>query len=413
MKRISKQFIPFLIVAAFAMLAVSCAIGKDESQAGACAGEDPAITAERHAAFTATLSPIFSANGCVACHDGLSGGGPGSFANSSADTAYGSARGYVNFDAASGSRFVTKIKENHQCGSKCGTIATEMETQIAAWAAREAALPAYECSAAGVAHTTAAVTIRAADLNLTTTKVYRWDLAQATPPLAGAAFEIKARLYFEPTPLSNGSYILSDPKFAFTGSSNMRVSNISFVVNGIASNHYSNYVPVNFVVAPGAFTMQQLSWGFPILSNSMQIKGFDGPGSETLAVTLQLESTSDPADTLDTRSVACMNPTRFTQQVAPIFTGASRCVRCHAVAGSQAMLAFSMAAGADLCNESILRSTLDDPRQSFLITHPRREDGGGHPALDNNNGGANGGLTNAQVTTIVDWLTEEAQLNGL
>ncbi len=413
MKRISKQFIPVLIATAFALLAVSCAIGKDESQASACAGEDPSITAERHSAFSATVSPIFAANSCTACHDGLSGAGPGSFANASADTAYGSARGYVNFDSAAGSRFVTKMKENHQCGSKCASIASEMETQIAAWATREAALPAYECNEGGSAITSAALTIKATDLNLTTAKVYRWDLSQATPPMPGAAFELKARLYYEPTTISNGSYILSDPKFAFTGSSNMRVSNISFVVNGVATNQYSNYIPVDFVVAPGAFTMPQLAWNFPILSTSLQVKAFEGPGSETLAVSLTLESTSDPVDSTNTRSVSCMNPTRFSAQVAPILTGTSRCVRCHAMAGNQAMLAFSMATGTDLCNEAMLRSTLEDPRQSYLITHPRKEDGGGHPALDNNNGGANGGLTNAQVTTIVDWLTEEAQLNGM
>ncbi len=407
MKRISEKILPILFTIAFAMLAVSCAVGKDEALGGACVGEDPSVTAERHSAFAATLSPVFSTRGCISCHDGVSGAGPGSFANSSPETAYGSARGYSNFDAVGASRFVTKIKENHQCGANCAATAASLETQIAAWASREAALPDYHCSSGGTATTTAALTINASDLSLTNTKLYRWDLSKANPPIAGAGFELKARLYYAPTSISNGSYILSDPKFAFTGGSNMRVSNITFVVDGTPSTTYMNFVPIDFVLAPGSFSMGLVTWNFPVLSSAMQVKAFEGMGTEALAISFDVEATADAIDSSSDRFVSCMNPTRFSSQVAPIFTNANRCATCHASAGSQANSAFSMSVGVDLCNESLLRSTLSDPRQSFLITHPLREDGGAHPS------GTPTTLSAGQISTIVDWLTEEAQLNGL
>ncbi len=383
-----------------ALVAVSaCAFGKDDALGGVCASEPAEVTAVRQAGFAPTVYPIFSANGCTGCHDGVSNAAPYAFAGSDPASAYSYARKFSDFNSPASSRFVSKMGEMHQCGSNCSSIADDFETQIGIWAAAEAGLPPLDCSGGNKTRVmTTTVRVSPTDLSTTASKLYRFNLALANPPIQSAGFEISAKLYTAPSAGSFGSYIFSAPKIGFSGALNYHISNIELVINGAESLTATNFLTADFVVAPGSFSFPAAAWAFPLLSETSQLLVFERAQGDDIAFSFDYAETDEPAD-INTNVASCLQEAKFNTDVAPIL--AAKCTSCHGGANVTATGLFPMSLGVDLCGQALAKSNTQDPPSSLLHNKPRQLNGLFHPSI-------NPALSTADVNKMNDWISAEA-----
>lgn len=381
-------------------LLIGCALDKEGKLgvAGMCA-EPPENKAKRLHAFETTLHPLTGTHGCVQCH--VSGGSaPYPFADATIESAYTAAAQVADLQSAATSRMVVKVgTELHQCGSNpttCAAISHDLEEQIAAWAAQIASLPTPICEdTPGAKFLTNTKKLQASDLSMSEARKFRWDFPELPSGYGNLDLEFSAQLYAQPvTGLHFGAYVLTKPILA-TSTKKLRVQSISMILNGEPATQYTNFVDVNFVVAPMSYNVSAQPWGFPAVSSFQQLVNFESESGDNIAWEVTAEETTDPEGG-ESAINGCLESAEFDRKVRTPWT--NKCIRCHAGANAAASAAFSLNPNSDWCSESLKKTNLTSPINSYLFRKARDGDGGHERPLNDNN----------ENTKIMEWMQAEA-----
>lgn len=405
-----------------------CYVKKQVAGTGSeiCGTEPLEITLKRSSAFLSTVSPLLRGAQCVNCHDGNSGKAPYPHSSSNPLIAYRAASQLVDFTSNNQSRLVKKILSNHNCGdrSQCNDLADEVLEKLFIWADEESKLPPMPtCPGSletGLTLTLPAQEVKSTDLSKTTDKVLRWDMRELNASLGKMVFSINLRSFTDRTTNGSGSYQMSSPILA-TETEKVKVVSVTPLVNGKKASSYANYSSVNFVVEPQPFDPKASVLGFPPISDFPQQIVYETPTLvERLGFVVVLQSTSEPASHT-TRAPGCKAPQQFKRvydyvfdvkvNVGGEFVG--QCTRCHGDPNAAANAVMNLSGnGVDPCLQALMRTNLENPIQSLILTKPSRQDetakqnaGSVHPAFINL---LDDPTLNAQKSYLLDWIRAEA-----
>ncbi len=367
---------------------------------------------------------------------------PRPFPHSSTDlpTAYQAAIQLVDLANPQDSTIVTKVQSDHNCGSdaQCQAMATQMVTQIAAWSALEAKLPAPpSCPgdlSTGLKVTLPGNAITPASLAATSTTTLRWTLTSPIATLGKILFSVDVINGTPPSTNGNGNYLIQN---LIVASQDIQVKVLSIVptINGQQSALYNNYANLNFVVPAVEFdaTASILSQG--ALSNvPQQLNWVNVPAGDSLGFVVTLQQTTDaPSQAAivpgckrsDLFQLVYSNVLALQIPAGPNGTYVGQCTRCHGDPTNAANAVMNLSGnGVDPCLQALTRTNLANPLQSLFILKPSQADttaaqnsGNEHPVkidLLNGTGDPNGpAALLSEKSLILNWINGEAAAAGI
>ncbi len=334
---------------------------------------------------------------CVSCHGTST---QPQFAVSNLANAYDAmlSSGKINFNNIASSSLLArggKLDDAH-CGSYCsgGAAIPAWQSAIQAWWYGGECLKTNSCSQgggsgsgnndgggnqAGRIKTLGKIVPANLPSAAGTFATMTFPLNEVNNELAGASFVIDIQQYGS----SNG-YLIRRPRITFaTGTTfSVYVRDIKVVINGVLDPNATTFEVVERIVSPP---------GGQFLSLSTLLTTMDkGIGVDQLAISFAEAARG---------SATCKALASFTANVKPLLI--SQCAGCH---GGQTTFRINAADTDDLmCSRALQRVDLARPDFSPLIRLPRhgdiRRDGSRHPTV--------GGLTDANVTSILNWIDVE------